>query len=199
MRIAFNRTAEAIYVKMLRCNKAVTLEGMLRLRGIPIIDIHDDAKLVLGDNVTLTSRNRGYHLSLYSPVKLFADRPNASIRIGRNTRIHGTCVHAHHAVTIGENCLIAANCQIFDANGHDLSFVYPENRIHTTGSASPIIIEDNVWIGAHSIILPGAHVGYGSVIAAGSIVTKGIPPMVVAGGNPARVIRDHSTEAKHIE
>jgi len=86
--------------------------------------------------------------------------------------------------------LIAANCQLIDCNGHDLSFPDVENRIHTTGGCAGIVVEDNVWIGTGSIILQGVTIGRGSVIAAHSVVTKNIPPMVLAGGNPARVIRD---------
>ncbi|EML0281075.1 acyltransferase [Vibrio alginolyticus] len=109
--------------------------------------------------------------------------------MGANTRIHGTCIHAYESITIGKNCLIAANCQIFDGSGHDLSFSDVENRINTRGVSKPVLIEDNVWIGINSIILPGVTIGNGSVIAANSVVTKDIPPMVLAGGNPAKIIK----------
>ncbi len=51
------------------------------------------------------------------------------------------------------------------------------------------LIEDNVWIGAHCLILPGVRIGQGSVVAAGSVVTKSVPPLVVVGGDPARMIK----------
>jgi len=88
--------------------------------------------------------------------------------------------------------LIAANCQIFDGNGHDISFPDVENRINSKGASKPIVIEDSVWVGANSIILPGVTIGRGSVISANSVVIKDIPPMVVAGGNPAKIIKDYS-------
>lgn len=125
-------------------------------------------------------------------MKIMADRTGAFITIGNNTRIHGSCIHAYNKISIGENCLIAANCQIIDGNGHDLSFPDVANRINTRGDAKKIIIEDNVWIGANCIILPGVRIGYGSVIAAGSVVVKDIPAMCVAGGNPAKIIKDYS-------
>jgi acetyltransferase-like isoleucine patch superfamily enzyme len=90
---------------------------------------------------------------------------------------------------VGRRCLIAANCQIIDGSGHDLSFENVENRINTKGSARPIIIEDDVWIGAQTIVLPGVRIGKGSVIGAGSVVTRDVPPFTVAAGNPAKVIR----------
>jgi acetyltransferase-like isoleucine patch superfamily enzyme len=92
-------------------------------------------------------------------------------------------------ITIGKNCLIAANCQIMDNSGHDLSFDDVANRINTTGVSSPVTIGDDVWIGANCIILPGVTIGQGSVVSAGSVVTKDIPSMVIAGGIPARVLR----------
>lgn len=170
------------------------LSGSIRVSGVPIVDIRSGSKLFIGDGVTLNSRNRGYHINMHSPVKLFADREGAEIRIGSKTRIHGTCVHAYEKITIGNNCLNAANCQIMDGSGHDLSFPNTENRINTTGTTKPISIEDNVWIGANSIILPGVTIGKGSIISANSVVTKSIPPSVVAGGNPAVVIKDFSAD-----
>jgi acetyltransferase-like isoleucine patch superfamily enzyme len=174
---------------VLSMRRNVHVSGKLVVYGMPLIDIKKGARLVIGNNVTLNSRNRGYHINMHSPVKLFADGPGAEIRIGDNTRIHGTCIHATRSITVGRNCLIAGNCQLMDGSGHDLSFSSVENRINTKGISKPIVIEDNVWIGANSIILPGVRIGNGSVIAAGSIVTRDIPPMVVAGGNPARVIK----------
>jgi acetyltransferase-like isoleucine patch superfamily enzyme len=172
----------------------IELEGRLILKGLPIIDIRKESKLYVGNNVTLNSSNKDYNINLYSPVKLFANRPGAKIRIGNNTRIHGTCIHAFESIVIGEGCLIAANCQIIDGNGHDLSFPNVENRINTKGTSKPVIIEDHVWIGMNSIILPGVTIGRGSVISASSVVVKDVPPMVMAGGNPAEIIKKFSNE-----
>ena len=176
---------------MLKRNKNIKLHGKIIVAGIPIIEISKDASLELGSNITLTSNNKGYHINLHSPVKLYADRKGAKIIIGKNTRVHGTCIHAYKSISIGDNCLIAGNCQIMDGNGHSLSFTDVENRIHTTGSAKGITIGNNVWIGANTYVLPGVTIGYGSVISANSVVVKDIPPMVLAGGNPAIIIRSY--------
>lgn len=167
----------------------IEVKGKLIVNRLPLIDIRKGCCLSIGKNVTLNSRNKGYHANLHSPVKIFADKPGAKIKLGDNTRIHGSCIHAKEFISIGKNCLIAANCQIFDCNGHDVSFPYIVDRINTTGKSKPIIIEENVWIGINSIILPGVTIGAGSVISANSVVVKDIPPMVVAGGNPAVVIK----------
>ena len=158
-------------------------------KGTPVIEISNGGQIIIEAGVTLNSSNRGYHLNMHSPVKLFVDRPGARIIIGAGSRLHGACLHAYSAITIGKRCLIAANTQIIDGSGHDLSFGAVEQRIFTGGDSRPIVLEDDVWVGANTLILPGVTIGKGSVIGAGSVVTKAIPPMVVAAGNPARIIK----------
>ena len=172
--------------------KNIELGGKINVSGIPVLFFKKDGRLILGNNVSLKSNKRSYHLHMHSPVKIMADRPGAVIEIGDNTRINGSCIHAYKKISIGKNCLIAANCQIFDGSGHDLSFPDVANRINTIGDAKPIIIEDNVWIGANCIILPGVRIGQGSVISAGSVVHKDIPEMCVAAGNPVKVVKHYS-------
>jgi acetyltransferase-like isoleucine patch superfamily enzyme len=170
------------------------LQGRIRFAGKPIIDIRNNAQIVISDNVTLNSSNHGYHTNMHSPVKLFADREGSHILIGKNTRIHGACIHAYKKIIIGANCLIAANTQIFDGNGHSLSFPDVENRINTLGDAKPIVIEDDVWIGINCIILGGVTIGKGSVVGAGSVITKSVPPYVVVAGNPAKIVKNYTRE-----
>jgi acetyltransferase-like isoleucine patch superfamily enzyme len=193
MRIA-NHIWGELYILWISAKNNIQIQGKIIINGIPLIDIRKGATLEIANNVSLTSRNKGYHINLHSPVKIFADRDGAKIKIGENSRIHGTCIHAYRSVTVGRNCLIAANCQIMDGNAHNLSFPDVENRINTIGDVKPIVIEDNVWIGANSIILPGVTIGRGSVITTNSVVVKDIPAMVVAGGNPAVIIKDFSVD-----
>jgi len=181
------RAAEA----RLKRHPRIEVQGRLKVIGRPDIWVGPEALIVLGDNVRLDSGSRTYHVNMHSPCKLLADRSGARISLGPNTRIHGTCIHACREITIGRNCLIAANTQIFDGSGHDLSFEDPGNRVHTTGSADPICIEDNVWIGCNVIVLPGVHIGTGSVVGAGSVVTSDIPPYALAAGNPAKILRQY--------
>jgi acetyltransferase-like isoleucine patch superfamily enzyme len=169
----------------------------VKFNGLPIIDIRNGASIHIGDGVLINSLNRGYHANMFGPVKLFADRPGARITIGDGSRLHGACLHAGESITIGKRCLIAANCQIIDGNGHDLSFPHVHLRGDTTGGSRPIDIQDDVWIGLGVTILPGVTIGRGSVIGAGSVVTRDVPPMVVAAGNPATVSR--VSRAQHLK
>ena len=184
-----------LYPALLRLQPGVRCEGTVLLRGWPLIEVEPDASVVLGNGVLLNSSNASYHINMHSPVKLVADVPGAVIRIGAGTRLHGTCVHAYRSVSIGRNCLIAANTQIMDGSGHDLSFDDPSRRSRTRGNARPVVIEDDVWIGANTLVLPGVSIGRGCVVAAGSVVANSIPAMSLAGGNPARVLREYGTAA----
>lgn len=167
----------------------ITIGKKVKFKKRPLVQVHKDARLIIGDNVTINSDNRNYHVNMFTRCKIMADRPGAEIIIGNNTRIHGSCIHAFKKITIGNNCLIAANCQIIDGNGHDLSFDNVDNRINTSGKFKEVVIEDSVWLGTGVIVLPGVKIGRGSIISANSVVATDIPPMTIATGNPARAAR----------
>jgi acetyltransferase-like isoleucine patch superfamily enzyme len=155
----------------------------------------------LGEGVVLDSAQRGYHVAMWGPVRLLADKPGAVISLGAGTRMHGSGIHAEQSVRIGARCLIAANCQLFDSNGHVIAFDDPAKRLDTAGTPRPIVLEDDVWLGTGVIVLPGTHIGAGSVIAAGSVVGGVVPPRTLMRGNPAvpverAVRREASTEVR---
>ncbi|WP_298350714.1 acyltransferase [uncultured Dokdonia sp.] len=170
--------------------KGVKLGNGVLFKGLPSIIKKTSAIIEVGSNTLLNSSNYGYHINMHSSCKLLADRNDAKISIGSNCRIHGTCIHAYNSITIGNNVLIAANTQIIDGNGHQLSFNNTADRIHTTDMGKPIIIEDNVWIGANCFILGGVTIGEGAVISANSVVHKDIKRNTIVGGNPAKLIKD---------
>lgn len=109
------------------------------------------------------------------------------ISIGENFYANFGCVilDCNH-VTIGDNVMFAPNVQIYAAY-HPLD---ASTRIAGPELASPVSIGNNVWIGGAAIVLPGVTIGDNTVIGAGSVVTRDVPPNVVAAGNPSRVIRE---------
>ncbi len=159
--------------------------------GVPTIEVFSRKSIVLGRNVMVNSENMYYHVSAYQKCKFVANKVDSIIVIGNNTRIHASCIHAKSKVSIGNNCLIAGNCQIIDSSGHELLLENPSQRIYSVSKPNEIIIEDNVWIGMNSIILPGVTIGEGAVIAAGSIVTKDVPTQTLVGGNPAKILKQN--------
>lgn len=193
LKVFFSIRLGLFYLKILKRTGRISAGHEVTVRGIPIIDIQKGAVLRIGERVTLNSSSVGYHLNMFAPVKLMADQKGAVIEIGEDSRVHGSCIHAKEYIGVGARCLIAANCQIMDSNGHDVAELSPETRIKSTGYTKPVFIEDDVWLGVGVVVLPGARIGRGSVVGAGSIVSGDIPPMCFAGGTPCRVLRSFSS------
>lgn len=134
------------------------------------------------------------------------------ITIGENTYIGPqTIIQAKEPITIGNNVIIANNVLIVDNNNHPTA---PDMRLKMSAcdnyltdelwtwkyaDSKPVIIEDNVWIGRDSRILKGVHIGKGSIVGLGAIVTKDVPPYTVVAGNPARVVKQLSSTTKEKE
>ena len=127
--------------------------------------------------------NSGKHFYIEPPF--FCDY-GYNIKTGAKVFFNFNCVVLDVAeVRIGNNVFFGPAVQIYTVN-HPLE---AQARNTLIEQALPVVIEDDVWIGGGAILLPGITVGKGSVIAAGSVVTKDIPPGVVAAGNPCRVVK----------
>lgn len=108
-----------------------------------------------------------------------------NVHFGENVFVNGAChFQDHGGIHIGDNAFIGHQVVLATLD-HDLA---PDKR--TDMHPAPIILEDDVWIGSGSIILKGITIGEGSVVAAGSVVTKDVSPNVIVGGNPARVLKE---------
>lgn len=139
--------------------------------------IENRGRMVIGSGVRLNSH--------WAPVELVTG-PGGVIEIGDGVYInYGTLVSAHLRVRIGANVMIGNYTIIGDTDvpgiGEPRAAPFPEPR--------EIEIGDGAWLATRVTVLPGARVGAGAVIAAGSVVAGDIPPGAVAGGIPARVLR----------
>jgi len=131
------------------------------------------------------------------------ERDGASIVIGRNTFIGGSQLASAGAIEIGDDVLIAWGCDIVDHNSHAIGWAHRKNDVRnwyvgkkdwTNVEVRPVRVCAKAWIGLNVIVLKGVEIGEGAVVAAGSVVTKSVPPWTVVGGNPARVIREIPVE-----
>ncbi|MDT4289248.1 acyltransferase [Methylomonas sp. MO1] len=167
----------------------IVADVMPTLYGLPIISVKPNSKISIGKGVVLCSDPRFTDLGVTHPVIIRTLRPNAKISIGAGSGISGAVICAAVAVEIGSECLLGADVQIFDTDFHPVA---AENRRFNKSSdnvkCAPVVIEDNVFLGAGSKIMKGVRIGRNSVIGAGAVVAKDIPSNSIAVGNPARVI-----------
>lgn len=151
------------------------IEGNVWLRAISIPrqwnDITLETGVALDDGVTLVCSG---------PPRFGKILIKSGCYINRNT-----ILDAHECVEIGRDCLIGPGCFITDSNH---GFEPGESPAMQKCSASPTVIEDEVWIGAHVVILSGVRVGRGAVVGAGAVVTRDVSPFQIVAGVPARVL-----------
>ncbi len=136
-----------------------------------------------------------FELGKYSTIEDFSAINNGvgNVIIGDRTKI-GLSNTIIGPVTIGNDIRLAQNITLSGLNHNYEDIDCP---IHEQGvSTSPIVIEDETWIGANVVVLAGVTIGKHSVIAAGSIVTKDVPPYSVVVGNPARIVKQYDLETK---
>jgi FkbH-like protein len=125
----------------------------------------------------------------FGPVEL-RTAEGGHLLIGERTGInYGTSIHAVESVTIGRNVDMGPHCLISDADTGSVD--HPDRA-----TVEPVVIGDDVWLASRVTVLPGSNIGHGAIITAGSVVDGVIPPRVVAGGIPARMLRalDESAE-----
>jgi acetyltransferase-like isoleucine patch superfamily enzyme len=143
------------------------------------------------------SRVLGIHFGRHSCVQLgcyisfysLRDVRRRSVSVGSHTVINRGCtLDIRGGVTIGENVSVSPEVAIITAS-HGL------NGIDFPLENGPVAIGDHVWIGSRAVILPGVTLGRGSVVAAGAVVTRDVPPLIVVAGVPAKRVGERQRAA----
>ncbi|MDB5100597.1 MAG: lacA 2 [Cyanobacteria bacterium RYN_339] len=145
-----------------------------RVRGWPCVE-NEGGEIVIGKNFAL--------FTYLAKVQLYAG-PGGRLEIGDDSFVNnGVILSATHSIKIGNRVNIAPHCVLIDNDFHGTADRNGPPKI------APIVLEDDVWLGTRVTVLKGVTIGRGSVIASGSVVTKDVPPGVLAGGVPAKVIK----------
>ncbi|MEO7934341.1 MAG: acyltransferase [Chthoniobacterales bacterium] len=143
----------------------------------------------------------GNDVSIYAGCS-FALGPKGRCSIGDFSLVNGALIMAEEEITIGKHCLISWNVGLADSDFHPIdpalrlqdtiacSVYYPNKPARPKIETRPIHICDNVWIGMNAVILKGVTIGENSIVAAGSVVTKDVPPNTIVAGNPARIVKE---------
>ncbi len=136
----------------------------------------------LGDYANvITTSDHNVRLTVWG-----AKQGEGFIRIGSYCLIcPGVRISAASGITIGDSCMMASSVYLTDADWHGIY-----DRTDYTGRTEPIMVGNNVWLGDSVVVCKGVTVGDNSIIGAGSVVTRDIPPNTIAAGNPAIPLRE---------
>jgi acetyltransferase-like isoleucine patch superfamily enzyme len=134
------------------------------------------------------------------------------INIGKNVVFHkNTDILSGYKITIGNGSIIGEN-NLLDGRGgltigENVNFsknvsIYTEqhqvNSLDFAGVKAPVFIDDRAWISCNTIVLPGKTIGKGSIVAAGAVVTKDVPPFMIVGGVPASIIGQRNNQISYV-
>lgn len=187
--VGLSKQIEYFVTYILFHGNGVSYEEM-KTSGIPYIMVARGGKFVIGNNFAMNNGIKGNPIGSYRRCTFFVDR-GAELIIGDNVGMSQAALICHKSITIGNNVKIGGGVSVYDTDFHSLD---PEirkskedikNRIE-----KPVVIKDNAFIGAYSIILKGVTIGENSIIGAGSVVTKSVPDNQIWAGNPAKFIRN---------
>lgn len=140
-----------------------------------------DSSISIGNNCEFRSTQDSNLIGINHKCIIATHQTGAKIVIGENCGFSGTVIGAFTEINIGDNVRCGANTLITDGDWHS-----NDPRV---GSSSPVKIGDNVWLGLNVVVLKGVSIGKNSLIGANSTVVKDIPPDVIAGGNPCKVLK----------
>lgn len=141
-----------------------------------------------GSGLGLRSSPKSNPLGPNHPVMICTWKSNAVLEIGADFGMTGGSIVVAERVVIGDRVLVGANTIIIDTDFHPIHSHTRRSNPEASRTA-PVIIGDDVFIGMNCVVLKGVTIGRRSMIGAGSVVSKDVPPDTVAAGNPARVVR----------
>ena len=168
------------FVRGIKIGKGIKAYGIIKfIRSF-------QSNITIGENCSFRSDFTSNLIGINRKCILTTLRKDAEIIIGDNSGFSGTVIASAGRIKIGNNVLCGANTTITDYDWHTID----PNKRKVPPGPKPIEICDNVWLGLNVTVLKGVTIGENSVIGANSLVTKDIPPNVIAGGNPCRVIKE---------
>lgn len=167
--------------------------------GTPFISIAFGGKCTIDADFIMLNDLKTNPIGRPQRCVFFIDK-DASINIGKNVGISSTALVAHQNITIGDNVKIGGGVCIYDTDFHSLDPEIRKKKLSVERQArisKPVIIKDNVFIGAHTTILKGVTIGENAIIGACSVVTKNIPSNEIWAGNPAKFVKKLHMEATY--
>ncbi len=171
-----------IRIKKIRVGKKVKIRGVLKCFG-------ERSRISIGDNTIINSGD--YYIPIgYGGRTIFLVKKDGYINIGHDCGLTNSVFCSSVGIDVGNNVLFGAGVKIYDCDFHSLNYLERRDIKNNPGEKSgKIIIGDDAFIGAGTIILKGTEIGNKAVIGAGSVVAGKIPEGQIWAGNPAKYIR----------
>ena len=165
----------------------VQYKDNIKINGI--INLHNQGKISLGENLKINSGIKYNPIGGNINMSIHVGE-NAKLTIGNNCAMSNVAICCKKEINIRDNVYIGGDCRIYDTDFHSIKLNYRIEKSDPDIKTGSVLIEDGAFIGASCIILKGVKIGSNSVIGAGSVVTKDIPPNQIWCGNPAKYIKD---------
>ncbi|WBL22046.1 acyltransferase [Zunongwangia sp. HRR-M8] len=164
--------------------------GKFKSTGFPYMMIARRGNFTIGENFSMHNGIKGNPIGFYDKCTFFVDK-DARLIIGNNVGISQAALICYKEIVIGDFVKIGGGVKIFDTDFHSLDSNIRRSKEDLKHKIkASVLIKDNAFIGAGSIILKGVAVGKNSIIGAGSVVTKSVPDNQIWAGNPARFIKE---------
>jgi acetyltransferase-like isoleucine patch superfamily enzyme len=203
-----NPYLQDVYLKNIK-HSLELYKNQKMLDNLSLVTIGDYSKFY-EETIIYNSNKENIMIGMNSHIRgeLLIQHNNGKIKIGNYCFIGaGSKIWSAKSISIGDNVFISHNVNIMDTNSHEInaelrfqSFkksLENESDINISEiSIKEVVIEKHVWIGFNAIVLRGVTIGEGAIVAAGTIVTKDIPPYTLVAGNPCRVIKKIDYENK---
>lgn len=158
--------------------------------GVPYIMVARGGRMTIGKDFRMNNGLKANPIGCPQKCTFFV-HTDCDITIGNNVGISQTALISHCSITIGNNVKIGGGTSVYTTDFHSLDPIIRASKDDQKHRKSaPVVISDNVFIGAKCIILKGVTIGENSVIGAGSVVTKNVPSNQIWAGNPAKFIKN---------
>lgn len=165
------------------------VEGGARcqLFGLPVINKCPGSVIRIGDDFVARSQVSSNTIGTIQPVVITTTHPSAKVILGNRVGISGCTLECRELIQLGDRVSLGSGVLIMDNDAHSLD---PAERAEGVLNVRPlpVVLEDDVFVGARAILLKGTRIGARTIVRAGSVVTGEFPPDCIIGGNPAVIV-----------
>jgi acetyltransferase-like isoleucine patch superfamily enzyme len=149
--------------------------------GLPCFRRHPGSRITIAEKCGFLSSHTSNLIGINRPCMISTLAAGATIEIGANCGFSGTVIGCATKIVFGDNVMCGANTLINDTDWHTTD--------PRTGPDAPVFIGNGVWLGVNVTVMKGVTIGENTLVAAGSVVTRSLPANVVAGGVPAKILK----------